>query len=883
MLAPVPAWAADTVPDSRYARLALGVNLSDWFQPRNVSITVTDVESLKATGFTHVRLPIDPRSLLSRYSSAALIQQTFEKLDAALELLVGRGLAVTIDVHADSANHYIADLTAGADQQAEFIQLWQTLAARYRSRDPEYVFFEILNEPNQFTLQEWQSLEAQALASIRAQAPLHTILVTSVGFSNLPWLLAKPLVSDLNVIYVFHYYYSHTFTHQGATWTSSDWLIGLQDVPYPAYLAEAMVGSVPNQTARQKVHEYIDERWDAAKLDRDFARAAAWARAKGVRVTMNEFGTIKPNAPADSRLRWLRDARAAAERHGIGWAMWNYTSDNFGLTVSGSRSLDPGVLAALGFLPWTFPDPPSADYAFSGRETIFQSTSPASGEGLVAADLDGDGLPDLVATRLIFPPQEDRPIELLLNLGAGVFRDVSATIIGGPPMTRWVSQILTGRFDGSGRLGVFFPEKGPQGSPGPGGQSQLLLPVGADQFVHATTNLPQQLASTNWADTADIDGRGVMALILFNVQSAPARLPLQLLVNDGTGHFSIDNSRLPQALVNVSRSDNVFRVGRFIPRLGSARPDLVLVGAAGTTSVLLRNDGTGHFTLGAPLPARPFGGQATPQSIAAADLDGDGHIDLVIGYAQSNPFGGSYIQILISNGDGTFRDETAVRISQIPDQSHTVRGIFLSPITASGRHDLLIQLVGATPVLKINRGDGVFEDSSILPNTLGTWLAVPADINGDGSIDIVFTGGAAYAAFFNQTLVVSASANQSTFTPGQTLSITAGVTNPGRPVTADFYVGILRPAGTIEFFTSAGSVFGSVTDLLSVRPLATGVPLATPFSVMVPTLYSYQWTGSEPRGGYVFFLFAVKAGALADGSITSDEILALATASFTFP
>src|SRR5262249_51919060 len=154
---------------------------------------------------------------------------------------------------------------------------------------------------------------------------------------------------------------------------------------------------------------------------------------------------------------------------------------------------------------------------------------------------------------------------------------------------------------------------------------------------------------------ADVDGRGVMGLVLFNVWSQ-SRTPLQLFMNDGTGRFSIDNSRLPPALMDPSRSDNFFTVGTFIARQGSDRPDLVLVGAPGTTSVLLRNDGSGHFTSGAPLPPPPRGG--SPQGIAAADLDGDGQVDLVIAYALStNPFAGSYVQILMNNGDGTFRDE----------------------------------------------------------------------------------------------------------------------------------------------------------------------------------------------------------------------------------
>jgi len=46
----------------------------------------------------------------------------------------------------------------------------------------------------------------------------------------------------------------------------------------------------------------------------------------------NEFGVYRAKTPECSRLHWLQDVRTALERHGIGWAMWDY-ADGFGVAV----------------------------------------------------------------------------------------------------------------------------------------------------------------------------------------------------------------------------------------------------------------------------------------------------------------------------------------------------------------------------------------------------------------------------------------------------------------------------------------------------------------------------------------------------------------------
>jgi hypothetical protein len=132
------------------------------------------------------------------------------------------------------------------------------------------------------------------------------------------------------------------------------------------------------------------------------------------------------------------------------------------------------------------------------------------------------------------------------------------------------------------------------------------------------------------------------------------------------------------------------------------------------------------------------------------------------------------------------------------------------------------------------------------------------------------------------SLTARISINQPTFGTAQTLSTSMSLDNPGGAGAADLYLGGLLPDGvTIVFWTGAGNfAVGSLADIRTFRPYAAGVSLSTPFSRDMPGWVSHVWAPDDPRGRYIVFNLATKAGALAGRILTRDEILALATASF---
>jgi hypothetical protein len=142
---------------------------------------------------------------------------------------------------------------------------------------------------------------------------------------------------------------------------------------------------------------------------------------------------------------------------------------------------------------------------------------------------------------------------------------------------------------------------------------------------------------------------------------------------------------------------------------------------------VLLGAGDGTF----PVPTFSFlsGGQP-PQNIVVADMDLDGHPDLVTtNYA-------STVSVLLGKGDGTFRSLSAVPTSP----TSTPYGLAVADMNADGWPDIVV----ADPVtnaagLLLGRGDGTC--APILTYSLGAGsnpmgVAV-ADVNADGQPDIL--------------------------------------------------------------------------------------------------------------------------------------------------
>jgi aryl-phospho-beta-D-glucosidase BglC (GH1 family) len=347
-----------TVPATRLAHLRRGINLSEWFaqvyDPKGYTkehfqtwTTQADIALIKSVGFDHVRLSVNPQPMFTNNRPEAIPQQYLSYLDSAVNMILEQGLSVVIDLHPDD------DLKNRLKDDAfvqQFGDFWRALAKHYATWDPDRVFFEIMNEPEITDPYRWFGIQAKLAAAIREGAPQHTIIAAGSQYSNDDQFLFLEPLHDPNIVYNFHFYYPHIFTHQGATWGLYYWH-WLRGVRYPSTPENATqaAANVPDAVDRLAVIRYGQEHWDAARIDAEISQVAAWAKNRGVPVICNEFGVYRNYTDPHDRAAWIKDVRTSLEHHNIGWAMWDY-SGSFGVVTKkdGKATLDENIVNALG-------------------------------------------------------------------------------------------------------------------------------------------------------------------------------------------------------------------------------------------------------------------------------------------------------------------------------------------------------------------------------------------------------------------------------------------------------------------------------------------------------------------------------------------------------
>ncbi|WP_165219580.1 FG-GAP repeat domain-containing protein [Aquisphaera insulae] len=185
---------------------------------------------------------------------------------------------------------------------------------------------------------------------------------------------------------------------------------------------------------------------------------------------------------------------------------------------------------------------------------------------------------------------------------------------------------------------------------------------------------------------------------------------------DVTVRATLTASQPPNQTVSVGSAPGQILSADFN---GDGRPDLATANGDATVSILIGN-GDGTFQ-----PARDVAVPASATGIAAGDFDGDGTIDLAVTYS-AWLFSG--VEILLNRGDTTFQ------VEDIREYPFDPKAIVAADLNGDGVLDLAT-ISGWFLQVRFGRGDGTFADPLILPVS-GSRLAV-SDMNEDGMTDLV--------------------------------------------------------------------------------------------------------------------------------------------------
>ena len=353
------------------------------------------------------------------------------------------------------------------------------------------------------------------------------------------------------------------------------------------------------------------------------------------------------------------------------------------------------------------------------------------GLALLTADLNGDGVPDVVlgsSTNNIF---------VLLGSGDGAFGATpDYDLIGMSPLNGIMAgPAIAGDFNGDGKTDVAVFEHTVLGL----GLIAVGLGNGKGTFQAPVSSPMTEVGATAPA-LGDFNGDGKMDVVAWtdSLTSIAQNWFLSIFLSNGDGTF--------QPTVHVptppSPDPGIVAVGDFN---GDGKADLAIVTEPVSASnghayvQILLGQGNATFTTGATISLESsaqtaLGGYISGAvGLVAADFNHDGKVDIAAADIQT-------VAVLLGNGDGTFQNPVFYECNE-----PIIQALVAADFNGDGNIDLLMSTYDGVSVFPGN-GDGTFGpeiDSNFNNSNVKGFPFAVGDFTGRGKLDLVFPAGVA--------------------------------------------------------------------------------------------------------------------------------------------
>ena len=285
----------------------------------------------------------------------------------------------------------------------------------------------------------------------------------------------------------------------------------------------------------------------------------------------------------------------------------------------------------------------NGDGTFQTAVTYFAGDNPLS---ITTADLNRDGKLDLITAN-----RGSNSDSVLIGNGDGTFQTPVFYTVGTSP-----SSVTVGDLNGDGKLDLSTANSGSN-------NASVLIGNGDGTFQTAVN---YGVGTSPFSVTAgDLNADGKLDLITANSASNNA----SVLIGNGDGTF--------QTAVNygVGTTPNSVTAGDLN---GDGKLDLMIANSGSNSASVLIGNGDGTFQT-----AVNYTVGISPSWVTVADLNGDGKLDLITANINlANPIS-SDISVLIGNGDGTFQ----IRVNY--NVGHNPQSVAAADLNGDGKLDLI--------------------------------------------------------------------------------------------------------------------------------------------------------------------------------------------------